>query len=210
MAAFSEAKPFKWVGGSLCLDFNNTVDWTGLEPKAGELLPSYERLVAWGHEAGVLSDRDRQRLLLRARKQPGAAGRALERAWAVRRTIHTIFFAVLESERPDPALLRRLNELLAEVPAQVGLAAAEPVFAWTWPCDPDDLACVLWPVVGSAAHLLTGPDLARLKTCANEECGWLFLDESRRHNRRWCEMGVCGNRAKARRFYARQKGRARQ
>jgi predicted RNA-binding Zn ribbon-like protein len=34
----------------------------------------------------------------------------------------------------------------------------------------------------------------------------LFLDRSRRHNRRWCDMLVCGSRAKARAYYARRRG----
>lgn len=209
MAASAEPKPFRWVGGSLCLDFNNTVDWRGLEPRAGELLPGYERLVAWGREAGLLSQRDARRLLARAGERPRAAGRALTRAREVRGIIHAIFLAVLEAERPDPELLKQLNDHLGQVPAHVRLATTEPSFTWGWSSDPDDLACMLWPVVWSAGSLLTAPDLARVKVCANERCGWLFLDDSRRHNRRWCEMGVCGNQAKARRFYARQKGRGR-
>ena len=55
--------------------------------------------------------------------------------------------------------------------------------------------------------LLTSPELDLVRSCANDACGWLFIDTSRKHNRKWCEMGVCGNRAKARRFYERKKER---
>ncbi len=84
-----------------------------------------------------------------------------------------------------------------------------PIFEWAWPTAAGDLTSMLWPVAWSASQLLTSPELARVKTCANERCGWLFIDSSRKHNRKWCQMGVCGNRAKARRFYERQKRRAR-
>jgi predicted RNA-binding Zn ribbon-like protein len=46
-----------------------------------------------------------------------------------------------------------------------------------------------------------------LRSCSNDRCLWLFLDKSRRHNRRWCDMRVCGNREKAKAFYARRKAR---
>ncbi len=108
-----------------------------------------------------------------------------------------------------PEELDRLNTLLAEVPAQVRPDTTGPTFAWGWPSGANDLGGMLWPVVWSAGQLLTSPDVARVKTCANDRCGWLFLDASRKHNRKWCEMGVCGNRAKARRFYRRRKRLAR-
>jgi len=47
---------------------------------------------------------------------------------------------------------------------------------------------------------------ARLGRCANQRCGWLFLDRSAGRVRRWCDMNACGNRVKARRFRARQRG----
>ncbi|MGH7448040.1 MAG: CGNR zinc finger domain-containing protein, partial [Longimicrobiales bacterium] len=48
-------------------------------------------------------------------------------------------------------------------------------------------------------------ELDRVKLCGNDACAWLFIDVSRNRSRRWCDMKDCGNRAKARRHYARQK-----
>jgi predicted RNA-binding Zn ribbon-like protein len=59
-------------------------------------------------------------------------------------------------------------------------------------------------VAWSAARLLTSAEVARVRTCANEDWGWLFVDRSRRGNRRWCDMGECGSRDKARRYYVRK------
>ncbi|MEP7454243.1 CGNR zinc finger domain-containing protein [Phyllobacterium sp. SB3] len=56
----------------------------------------------------------------------------------------------------------------------------------------------------SALNLLDPGKLSRIKICPN--CHWLYLDESRNRSRRWCDMTVCGNRAKAKRHYDR-KGR---
>lgn len=55
----------------------------------------------------------------------------------------------------------------------------------------------------SALMLLALPEPARLKICPN--CRWLFLDRSRNRSRAWCDMAVCGNRAKASRHYRRNR-----
>lgn len=54
-------------------------------------------------------------------------------------------------------------------------------------------------------QLVRDPD--RLRRCQNPDCAWLFIDRSRNRSRQWCEMGVCGNRAKASRFRERTRGR---
>jgi len=198
-------QPFKWIGGRLCLDFNNTVDWHLLEAGAGEKLLSYRRLVDWGEEAGLLDSAAGNGLVEAARREPGGGERALERALAVRNTIHGIFMRIALVEPPASDCIAELNALLAESPAQVRPGSGESRFEWAWPGEDTDPTHMLWPVVWSAGRLLTSPDVDLVKTCANEDCGWLFVDSSRKHNRKWCEMGVCGNRAKARRFYARKK-----
>jgi predicted RNA-binding Zn ribbon-like protein len=64
---------------------------------------------------------------------------------------------------------------------------------------------LLAPIAWSAADLMTGARAQRVRQCEdNKGCGWLFLDESRAGTRRWCSMGDCGNRAKARRHYLRK------
>ncbi|MFT4158413.1 CGNR zinc finger domain-containing protein [Shinella sp.] len=59
----------------------------------------------------------------------------------------------------------------------------------------------------SALLLIARPEPERLKICPN--CGWLFLDRSRNRSRAWCDMAVCGNRAKASRHYRRNREEAR-
>ena len=57
--------------------------------------------------------------------------------------------------------------------------------------------------LSSAAELLVSPQRNHVKRCASATCLWLFLDETRNHQRRWCDMKVCGNRAKVRAHRAR-------
>ena len=206
MSTREDPTPFKWIGGDLSLDFNNTVDWSGYEPQAGEKLTAYDRLVSWARECGVVNETAARSLLAVRDQRPDAAEAALERAIRTRGLIHRIFFAVLKDPEGVPQDLEQLNELLANCPAQLEYDKNQNRFGWTWETN-DRLADFLQPVVWSASRLLTSPDIDRVKTCTNEDCGWLFLDTSRKHNRKWCEMAVCGNRAKARRFYRRSKRR---
>jgi predicted RNA-binding Zn ribbon-like protein len=59
---------------------------------------------------------------------------------------------------------------------------------------------MLWAVARSAADLLASGSIATIRQCAGDECGWMFLDASRNHNRQWCDMKDCGNCAKVKRF----------
>jgi predicted RNA-binding Zn ribbon-like protein len=58
---------------------------------------------------------------------------------------------------------------------------------------------LLRPIALSAAELMTGTRAHKVRQCQDDRgCGWLFVDQSRLQNRRWCSMGDCGNRPKAR------------
>lgn len=199
-------QPFKWIGEHHALDFTNTVDWVDGRATEGERLTTFERLVAWCEEAGVLDRAAARDLRQVGRRHPKIADAALRRAHDIRLLLHDIFFAIATGAQPAAARLRELNAVLAEAPARLGPEDGEVPLTWQWPPE-RSLTHILRPVVWSAASLLTSSALAQVGTCANDRCGWLFVDTSRRHNRKWCEMGVCGNRAKARRFQARRRRR---
>lgn len=63
---------------------------------------------------------------------------------------------------------------------------------------PQPVAAALATLARDTISLVTGPDMARVRTCAAPECRMLFLDHSRGARRRWCSMTRCGNRAKGR------------
>jgi predicted RNA-binding Zn ribbon-like protein len=46
----------------------------------------------------------------------------------------------------------------------------------------------------------------RLKACPWDTCKWAFYDHSRNRSGVWCNMAVCGNRAKAQAFRDRRRG----
>ena len=210
---------FRFLGGSLCLDFVNTVGARvpGSEPGEGtqrfevarEWLHGYEDLMAWARQASVVDARQAERLLERARREPESAASAFERAWALREALYRLF-AALPDGTPEEADLALLNREVAAARAQQRLRPAARGLEWTWDeADVGSLDQLVWRVVLSASELLTSGDLTRVRRCAGEECGWIFLDTTRNRTRRWCDMGDCGNAAKVRRFRERQRRAAR-
>ena len=70
---------------------------------------------------------------------------------------------------------------------------------------PADQPSLVTATARSALRLVADAGDGRMKICGH--CGWLFLDRSKNRSRAWCDMRVCGNRAKASRHYAATKAR---
>ena len=193
-------------GGRDCLNFANTVG--GHRPaRPREYLNNYSDLLAWSRHTNILSDADVQRLADEAECRPAEAAQVLARAVTLREAIYQIFSAVAGGEAAPEADLATLNTILGEALARLQIMPSTPSFTWTWRRDETALDSMLWPVARSAGELLTSAELERVRECAGDTCSWLFIDTSRNHTRRWCDMKDCGNRAKARRHYARSRAR---
>jgi predicted RNA-binding Zn ribbon-like protein len=195
---------FDLTSGLLCLDFANTVDdRTEIQPE--ELLISFTALVSWSQQAQVLTEQEAQQLSKKAEQRPSEATRVLKRAVEVREAIFRIFKAIAEDASPEDEDLVVLSAAVADAQHHAQIVPKAAGFIWDWIGRAGDLDCMLWPVVQSAADFLTSDELDTLRVCASDSCDWLFIDTSKNHSRRWCNMKSCGNREKARRFYTRKK-----
>jgi len=196
--------------GALCLDFANTVDWHGSDHPT-DTLRGYEDLVEWSRRRGVLDSSEAKSLLSALGGRGDAGTRVMADASRLREAIYRIFADLWHGRPVKEADLETLNSQLSKGMSTARVAAREDAFHWGWEFDERTPDMVLWPIARDAAELLTSERLGRVKECANVEegCGWLFLDASRSGNRVWCSMESCGNRAKFRAFYARQKGKGR-
>jgi predicted RNA-binding Zn ribbon-like protein len=187
---------FELSGGRLCLDFANTVESRPTERRR-DLLESYADLAAWSRASRILSPADERALLRRAHRSPARAARVLRQARSLREALFAAF-------------AHRSRTAVDEIQKELPRAYRRPIlrrFHLLWGDDPRSLDGMLGPVLRSAVELLTSEELERVRVCGAEDCDWLFLDESRSRSRQWCNMASCGNRAKARRFYRRHRGR---
>ena len=195
------ARGFEWLGGSLCLDFVNTVSWGGDGPRE-ERLGSHRDLLAWARAAGL-----RPAPAMRGPTPAAAADasdRALRRAHGLRAALHEVFLAEVEGRRASRTAAAALGAFVEQGAAHLTLTPAEGTWSFRFDAA-EHPESPLWPVAWDAAHLLTSEARRPVRRCANDRCRWLFLDESRRGNRRWCDMAICGSRAKARTYYRRRK-----
>lgn len=187
------------VAGPLCLNFTNTASGRG-DASHQDHLQHYNDLLAWSLHAGALPIDEATELARLARRQPEAAAQVLRRAVALRESLHAIGTAIAARTEPPADAVADIDQAMTEA-TQVGrMRWTGKGFVWELVTRPLRLERPLWPILRSAGEVLLSAPLERVKTCAGLHCGWLFLDETRNGTRRWCEMEVCGSRAKMRRY----------
>jgi predicted RNA-binding Zn ribbon-like protein len=171
------------LGGHPALDFCNTAAGWG-EPEPKEYLASYRHLVVWAREAGLVDAAAAGRLA------GGDGAEVIERALRLREALYAVCLGSTRSED--------WGVVSAEVERAAVAARFSAPGTWTLP-ETEELP--LLAVARAAGELLASTEPRVVRACPGRGCGWLFLD--RRGRRRWCDMAVCGNRAKARRHAAR-------
>jgi predicted RNA-binding Zn ribbon-like protein len=191
------------LGGRVCLDFANTIENRNSSSARMDTLKSCEDFFRWCNRAGVLSAGQAQFLLGAARTGEADDRQTLENALELREMIYRVFQALTLGREPAERDMREFNAFHARAMAASTVVRAGGEYAVAFGPVAGSLDWPLNPIVWSAVLLLTSEDLHRIKLCSNEQCGWLFIDESKNGSRRWCDMSSCGNRAKARRHYHR-------
>lgn len=194
------APQFSLTGGVLCLDFVNTLDDRPSD-HTKELLESYADLARFGEETGAITRAHADRLVERGEAAPGPAKSALHEARGLREAMYSVFAAIVAKKPAPLAELAAVTQYAQEATKHSRLVESKGNFEWRF--EPSfDFDSVLWPIVRSAVELLASDKLAYIHGCESKTCQWFFLDTSKNHRRRWCDMKLCGNRAKARKYYA--------
>ena len=185
-------------GGTLCLDYINTVEpRTG--PVARDWLTGYPDLVEWARHGGLFDEAAAGVLLRAAAARPAAAQAAFTAAINLREGLFRLFAAIADGSAPAAADLDVLRGAFAAATRHGRLVPRAGGFGWAWDAA-DALDRPWWPVTASAVELLTHGPLDRIKQCPTDEgCSWLFLDATKNRSRRWCSMDDCGSETKARR-----------
>lgn len=199
-----KTRRFEFIAGALCLDFANTVHDSNAEDNEDELR-AISDLLQWAREAGILSPADYDRLAAHYGRYPREAAAALDKAITSRDLLLSIFAGIANGRSVSPPRLAELNSTLAGMPGLLCVRKGAGQIEAEWTSAADGLQQVLFAVLTDAARLLGSERLPRLRECSSNDCTWLFLDETRNHSRRWCEMRACGNRNKARRHYQRSR-----
>ncbi len=203
----SRAESIELIGGHAALDLVNTVSWRHDIDRRRENLTVPLDLLIWAHRAGVLDYHHGTATRLARVADSKAAERVLHQVHELREEL----YRHLADHIDDPVSEHQLGEgsplQRAFVDAVTASSLAGTPARWTPQArGPLDVARVLALL---ALDLLQTMQPDRLRRCDDDGCGWLFLDNSRNHSRRWCSSRDCGNRDRARRYYTRNRTTAR-
>lgn len=197
---------FELSGGDVSLDFTNTLDSRPADHPR-ELIPTYRDLLSWSKQVGLLTAAQESALQKQATKMPAKAEKILQQAIKFRESLFGVASALVKQKPVPKKALAEFNKTVHSAQDRFDLIRTKKGLEWSVRADSFEMDFILWPIFRSAANLLTSPQLSRVRRCEGYNCNWLFLDHSKRGNRRWCDMSVCGNRAKAKRYYKRTKNK---
>ena len=142
---------------------------------------------------------------LRRRRVPGADGQVSEAHWRraidVREGLRALAAANNEVT-VGAAAVDRLDDAVADL----GLVPRLDVGS-RWRLEPraSGVDGFLERVLAITVAAMADGTWERVKACQADSCRWLFYDHSRNRSSTWCTMAICGARAKARAYRARNR-----
>jgi predicted RNA-binding Zn ribbon-like protein len=194
----SQRSPAIFIADSAALNFLNSIA-TPVDTEI-DWISDGEGLLAWLQQAQLMPPDALEAM----RKQAKPA--ELDRVAAQARNLREWFRAFVHENRGKPlkaaalADLEPLNRLLARddgfgqlVAHKHGKTTAlkfQSARRWRSP------ESLLLPIGEALARMLAEEDLSDVKACEGATCTLVFADRTRGRSRRWCSMGICGNRAK--------------
>ena len=199
--ASSRAQWVTVLGERLCLDLVNSSTWEA-DTVADEAFTTPVDVVDWAERAHLLSPDLARRWRARFNRNPASAGTLVTELRACRQAVRLLCDASIHDRTPPPRARAAINAWLRK--GKPGRLLANGSRLGYEPLGNDLGDWLLHRVATSTVELLVSEDRAALRCCSGVRCGWLFLDRTRGHTRRWCRMETCGNRAKARRHYRRE------
>jgi predicted RNA-binding Zn ribbon-like protein len=126
---------------------------------------------------------------------------ALGSARELREALYRIVTAAREQQPPTASDVGLVNEWARQPAASPQLDQTLHVRS----ASPDPCRAALAELARAAIELVAGPDLQRIRNCADPTCSLMFIDRSRPGRRRWCSMERCGNRDKTARYRQRRR-----
>ncbi len=196
------APPAESVDAERVLAFVNTLSGRPTSAPV-ERLVSYDALVEWAREQHLVSAAAAERLTAEAKRHPHQAAGVLVRAREFREALNGLAESIEKQRQPGSAVLNTISDYLAAAYANGRLVPHGGGLQWVASAD-DALERILWEIGRATGRLVMSPRLSKVRACAASDCGWWFVDDTKNHSRRWCDMKLCGNREKVKRFRSRQ------
>jgi predicted RNA-binding Zn ribbon-like protein len=181
----------RFSGGRPCLDFVNTIHDRYAEAPL-DYLATPRQYLQWCLRAHLLTPQEADRI----RVSTGVMGEVR----AFRQHLHVLLSARIDGTEVHSITLRECDRWLHQAWADLALDPGSPQGV-SWSSTAPDARRPLKRIALSALDVLKTAQPQRLKRCASpDSCGWLFYDDSKGGQRRWCAMETCGSLEKMRRY----------
>jgi predicted RNA-binding Zn ribbon-like protein len=190
--------PAMFLGDALALDFLNSIATPVDTPI--DWIDGGEGLIAWLEQAELVPAEALR--AIRALARPGEFNKVALQA----RDLREWFRGFVQKHKGRPLVLKGLSELEPlnrllerdEMFTRVVLRpehkpisfALQTTRRWRSP------EALLLPIGEALARFICTEDFSHVKACEGPTCTLLFADHTHARARRWCNMAICGNRAK--------------
>jgi predicted RNA-binding Zn ribbon-like protein len=198
----SGPEPFKLHAGHPALELVNTLDMR-FSGQTIDLIPTYKDLLRLTMQLQMLTVAQARKLGRTVGE--GEARRVVASTVELREALAKVLYGRIDGTRPPPGQIQVLEKQFHAAGLHRRLMTGESHLEWSWSGVERQAEFPLWMLSQAASDLLVSIDAELIKDCGDPTCRWLFLDVSKNHTRRWCDMKTCGNRMKARRHHERVK-----
>ena len=199
----SGPEPFKLHAEHPALELVNTLDMR-FSGETIELIPTYRDLLRLCTQLKLMTAQQVGRLVRIVEER--TAQKVLASTVELREALAAVLYSRIDGSKLPDGQVEILERHFHAAALHRRLVAGDPHWDWSWAGVERNAEIPLWMLAQSAADLLVSSDAEFIKDCGDPTCRWLFLDTSKNHTRRWCDMKTCGNRMKARRHQARSQG----
>ena len=191
-------------GGIACLDFVNSAYNTEKEVIV-ERLHTYSDILILAGRLELLDENVLKDLKIKAEKNTLEADQILKVARKIRQSMFHVFTALANGKMEDLSkeVLNDFNDAVKSALNNRIFIIVETELIFSWKDVLSNLMLPIWAFSLSAYELLKNEDQHLIKKCS--ACEWLFLDKTKNHRRRWCDMQTCGSSEKSRRYYQKLK-----
>jgi predicted RNA-binding Zn ribbon-like protein len=196
----SGPKPFKLYAEHPALELVNTLDLR-FSANPQELLPAYADLLRFATQLRLLPAEQARKLGRTVGEKDGQ--RVLASTVELREAVAAVLYAWVDGGKAANGQVKILETHFHAAALHRSLRTEDDRLVWSWSGFEQQAELPLWKLAQSASDLLVSENAKEVKSCGDPTCRWLFLDLSKNHTRRWCDMKTCGNRMKARRYQAR-------
>jgi predicted RNA-binding Zn ribbon-like protein len=196
--------PFKLHAEHPALELVNTLDMR-FSGETIELIPTYRDLLRLCTQLKLLTAQQAGKLVRTVDEK--TAQKVLASTVELREALAVVLYGRIDGSKLPGGQVEILERHFHAAAMHRRLVAGEPHWDWSWSGLERNAEIPLWMLAQRAADLLVSSDAEFIKDCGDPTCRWLFLDTSKNHTRRWCDMKTCGNRMKARRHQARYQER---